>query len=165
LLSRGQKARSATLVVDMAPFGDVCRSGAEINPRVARPKRVTGDRSLQISAVLGEGVIHQLVGDRAVTAAQLRFLAETNNLPNVMIQVLPYTAGAHGAMIGSFEILGFPEPIDPDVVYLENMASALFLEEPEDINRYVQVFDYLRATALSPQATSDMLAAAAEELA
>jgi hypothetical protein len=143
LLSRGQKARSATLVVDMAPFGDVCRSGAEINPRVARPKRVTGDRSLQISAVLGEGVIHQLVGDRAVTAAQLRFLAETNNLPNVMIQVLPYTAGAHGAMIGSFEILGFPEPI----------------------NRYVQVFDYLRATALSPQATSDMLAAAAEELA
>lgn len=38
------------------------------------------------------------------------------------------------------------------------MASALFLEEPEDINRYVQVFDYLRATALSPQATSDMLA-------
>ncbi len=39
--------------------------------------------------------------------------------------------------VGSFEILGFPEPIDPDVVYLENMASALFLEEPEDITRHV----------------------------
>jgi Domain of unknown function (DUF5753) len=51
------------------------------------------------------------------------------------------------------------------VVYLENMASALFLEEPEAVSRYVQVFDYLRATALSPQATSDMLRAATEELA
>jgi len=140
-----------------------------IDRRVAvrhqRQQRVVEERSLQLSAVLGEGVVHQLVGDRAVTAAQLRFLAETNDLPNVMIQVLPHAAGAHGAMVGSFEILGFPEPIDPDVVYLENMASALFLEEPEDITRYVQVFDYLRATALSPQASSDMLAAAAEELA
>jgi hypothetical protein len=66
-------------------------------------------------------------------------------------------------MVGAFEILGFPEPVDPDVVYLENMASALFLEEPADITRYAQVFDYLRATALSPQATSAMLASAAEE--
>jgi len=67
-------------------------------------------------------------------------------------------------MAGSFEILGFPEHTDPDVVYLENMSSALFLEEPADISRYVEVFDYLRAAALSPQATSDMLRSAAEEL-
>jgi transcriptional regulator with XRE-family HTH domain len=141
----------------------------DIDRRVAvrhqRQQRVTEERSLHLSALLGEGVVHQRVGDREVTAAQLRFLAEANDLPNVMIQVLPYAAGAHGAMVGSFEILGFPEPIDPDVVYLENMSSALFLEEPEDITRYVQVFDYLRATALSPQATSDMLRTAAEELA
>ena len=147
------------------PHDDAEGTDRRVAVRHQRQRRVTEERSLHLSAVLGEGVVHQLVGDRAVTAAQLRFLAETNDLPNVMIQVLPYAAGAHGAMIGSFEILGFPEPIDPDVVYLENMASALFLEEPEDINRYVQVFDYLRATALSPQATSDMLAAAAEELA
>jgi hypothetical protein len=147
------------------PHDDAEGTDRRVAVRHQRQQRVTADRSLQLSAVLGEGVVHQLVGDRAVTAAQLRFLAEVNDLPNVMIQVLPYAAGAHGAMIGSFEILGFPEPIDPDVVYLENMASALFMEEPEDISRYVQVFDYLRATALSPQATSDMLAAAAEELA
>src|SRR6266536_2400825 len=139
-----------------------------IDRRVAvrheRQRRLTEERSLQLSAVLGEGVVDQLVGDREVTAAQLRFLAEAGDLPNVMIQVLPYAAGAHGAMVGSFEILGFPEPIDPDVVYLENMASALFLEEPEAVARYVQVFDYLRATALSPQASGDMIASAAEEL-
>jgi hypothetical protein len=97
-------------------------------------------------------------------AEQLRFLAEVSRLPNVMIQVLPYTAGTHGAMTGSFEILGFPEAIDPDVVYLENMTSTLFVEEPGDITRYVRAFDYLRATAPSPHDTRDMLAAAAEEL-
>jgi transcriptional regulator with XRE-family HTH domain len=140
----------------------------ELNRRVAvrleRQRRVTDERLLQLSAVLGEGVVRQLVGSRDVTANQLRFLAEANDLSNVMIQVLPYSTGAHGAMVGSFEVLGFPEPIDPDVVYLENMASALFLEESADVAHYVQVFDYLRATALGPQATSDMLTAAAEEL-
>ena len=147
------------------PHDDNVGPDRRVAVRPQRQQRVTGDRSLHLSAVLGEGVVHQIVGDRAITAAQLRFLAQTNDLPNVMIQVLPYAAGAHGAMVGSFEILGFPEPVDPDVVYLENVASALFLEEPEDITRYVQVFDYLRAAALSPQATSDMLTAAAEELA
>jgi Domain of unknown function (DUF5753) len=140
----------------------------ELDRRVAvrldRQRRVTEERSLRLWAVLGEGVVRQFVGDRNTTARQLRGLAEANDLPNVIVQVLPFGAGAHGAMVGAFEILGFPEPIDPDVVYLENMASALFLEEPADVDRYVRVFDYLRATALSPQATSDMLTAAAEEL-
>ena len=132
--------------------------------RLQRQRRVTEERSLHLSAIMGEGVVRQLVGDPEIMAEQLHFLAEAADLPNVMIQVLPFRAGAHGGMTGAFEILGFPEPIDPDVVYLENMASALFLEEPADIARYVRVFDYLRATALSPQATSAMLASAAEEL-
>jgi transcriptional regulator with XRE-family HTH domain len=132
--------------------------------RLQRQRRVTGERSLQVSAVLGEGVLRQIVGDPGVTASQFRFLVEASRLPNVLIQVLPYTSGAHGALMGSFEILGFPETIDPDVVYVENMTSSLFLEEPDDLSRHARVFDYLRATALSPQATRDMLAAAAEEL-
>jgi len=163
LLQTEDYARS---VIEAFRPGD---SAEDIDRRVAvrheRQRRVTGERSLQLSAVLGEGVVHQLVGDRRTTAGQLQFLAEAGDLPTVMIQVLPYAAGAHGAMVGSFEILGFPEPIDPDVVYLENMSSALFLEEPDAVARYVQVFDYLRAAALSPKATSDMLKAATEELA
>src|SRR6266567_675224 len=142
-------------------------AATELDRRVAvrheRQRRVIEDRTLNLWAVLGEGVIRQLVDSSGVTAGQLRFLAETSELPNVQVQVLPSSAGAHGAMVGAFEILGFPDPIDPDVVYLENMASALFLEDPGDISRYVQVFDYLRAAALSPQATRAMLMHAAEE--
>ncbi len=132
--------------------------------RHERQRRVTDERSVQLSAVLGEGVIHQRAGDPEIMREQLRFLADAGDLPNVMVQVLPYSAGAHGAMAGSFAILGFPQPIDPDVVYLENMSSALFLEEPDEIARYVQVFDYLRAMALSPHDSGDMLRTAAEEL-
>lgn len=131
--------------------------------RRERQRRVLDDHSLDLWAVLGEGVIRQLVGSPAVTAAQLRFLAQASELPNVTVQVLPFSAGEHGAMVGAFEILGFPEPVDPDVVYLENRASALFLEDPADIAQYVQVFDYLRATALSPQASRAMLTSATEE--
>lgn len=131
--------------------------------RRERQRRVLDDHTLELWAVLGEGVLRQLVGNQSVTAQQLRFLVEASELPNVTVQVLPFSAGEHGAMVGAFEILGFPEPIDPDVVYLENRASALFLEDPDDINQYVQVFDYLRATALSPQASRAMLIAATEE--
>jgi transcriptional regulator with XRE-family HTH domain len=155
----------ATSVIQAFRPGDSLEEASRrATVRIERQRQVTEERSLALSAVLGEGVVRQLVGDPKITASQLRFLAEAGSLPNVMIQVLPYAAGAHGAMMGSFEILGFPEPIDPDVVYLENMASALFLEESADINRYVQVFDYLRAAALSPQASGDMLMQAAEEL-
>lgn len=140
---------------------------SDLDRRVAvrreRQRRVLDDHSLQLWAILGEGVVRQLVGTPTVTAHQLRLLSEASELANVTIQVLPFAAGEHGAMVGAFEILGFPDPIDPDVVYLENRASALFLEDPDEISKYVQVFDYLRAASLSPQATRAMLTAAAEE--
>jgi len=139
----------------------------DVDRRVAvrreRQRRVLDDHSLELWAILGEGVVRQLVGNPATTVEQLRFLANAGDLPNVTIQVLPFAAGEHGAMVGAFEILGFPEPIDPDVVYLENRASALFLEDPDEVARYVQVFDYLRAASLSPQASRAMLVDATEE--
>jgi hypothetical protein len=140
-------------------------SGVErrVAVRRERQRRVLEDHSLELWVILGEGVIRQLVGSPAVTARQLSFLAEASDLPNVTIQVLPFSGGEHGAMVGAFEILGFPEPVDPDVVYLENRASALFLEDPDEVAKYGQVFDHLRAAALSPQASRAMLSTATEE--
>jgi transcriptional regulator with XRE-family HTH domain len=141
---------------------------ADLDRRVAvrreRQRRVLEDHSLEFWAILGEGVLRQLVASPAVTATQLRTLVEASDLPNVTIQVLPFSAGEHGAMVGSFEILGFHGAVDPDVVYLENRASALFLEEPEEVTKYGQVFDQLRALALSPQASRTMLVGATKEL-
>jgi hypothetical protein len=70
-------------------------------------------------------------------------------LPNVAIQVLPFGAGAHPAMGRPFVILAFPERADPDVVYLEDLTSALYVENVDEVDRYNMFFNHLRATALS----------------
>ncbi|MFG1873848.1 helix-turn-helix domain-containing protein [Sphaerisporangium sp. NPDC049003] len=133
-----------------------------VTVRMERQKRLTGDRPLELSVVLGEGVIRQHVGTPEITAEQLRRLADRR--PNVMVQVLPYRAGAHPALTGSFSIVGFPASSDLDVVYLENMSSALYLEEADDVRKYGMVSDYLRAAALSPNDSADMLLEAADRL-
>lgn len=62
---------------------------------------------------------------------QLRHLGELVARKNITIQVLPFNAGAHPAMHGGFKVIQFPEPVDPDVVYLEEQTGALYLEKPE----------------------------------
>ncbi|MFI6885949.1 helix-turn-helix domain-containing protein [Streptosporangium canum] len=132
--------------------------------RMERQKRLTGQDPLELSVILGEGVVHQHVGTAQITADQFHHLAEANRRPNVMIQILPYRAGAHPAMTGSFTIVGFPAPSNLDVIYLENMSSGLYLEDAADVRRYVTVFDYLRAAALSPADTTAMLMDASKNL-
>ncbi|MEV7009914.1 helix-turn-helix transcriptional regulator [Streptosporangium sp. NPDC051022] len=140
----------------------------EVDRRVAvrmeRQRRLANDNPLELSVILGEGAVHQRVGTAQVTAEQFRHLAEANRRPNVMVQVLPYRAGAHPAMTGSFNIVGFPEHSDLDVIYLENMSSGLYLEDADDVRRYVGVFDYLRAVALSPADSMAMLMHASTSL-
>jgi hypothetical protein len=80
---------------------------------------------------------------------QLDHLLDLGGLPNVAIQVLPFGAGAHPAMGRPFVILAFPERADPDVVYLEDLTSALYVENVDEVDRYNVFFNHLRATALS----------------
>ena len=131
--------------------------------RLERQKRLIGDSPVELAVVLGEGVTRQLIGSAEITADQLRSLASKRT--NIMVQVLPYRSGAHQAMAGSFSIVGFPLPTDSDVVYLENMASALYVEDPADVRKYSGVFDHLRAMALSPTDSSDLLLEAAASFA
>ncbi len=89
--------------------------------------------------------------------AQLGHLAELSGLPNVTLQVLPFSAGVHPAMDGSFSILGFPVPSDPAVVYMENQAGSVYLEEPADVDRFSRMFSHLMAKALSPEDSARLL--------
>ncbi|WP_344916104.1 Scr1 family TA system antitoxin-like transcriptional regulator [Streptosporangium oxazolinicum] len=105
------------------------------------------------------------MGTAQITAERFERLAEAGRRPNVMLQILPYQAGAHQAMTGSFTVVGFPASSDLDVIYLENMSSGLCLEDAVNVRRYVSVFDYLRAAALSPADTATMLMNALNTLA
>ena len=97
-------------------------------------------------------------------SGQLTYIAAVAELPNVTVQVLPFSAGVHPAMDGSFEILGFPEPADPAVVYLENQAGSLYLEEEPEIDRYERMFSHLIAKALDPEESRRMIARVARDL-
>jgi hypothetical protein len=92
-----------------------------------------------------------------VIRAQLHHLLEIAVLPQVGLQVVPFGRGGHAAAGGSFTILRFAEPALPDVVYIEHLTSALYLQAPADVDHYLHVMDRLSAEALTPAATASFI--------
>ena len=136
----------------------------KIAVRVARQERLIGDDPPEYWAVLSEAVIRRVVGGAEVMREQLNHIVDVTKLPHVSIQVLPFSAGVHPAMDGAFRILGFPEPGDADVVYLENQIGSLYLEQEPEVARYAQMFGQLIAKALDPDDSRRMIAQAAKDL-
>lgn len=136
----------------------------KIAVRAGRQERLTAADPPECWAVLNEAVIRRVVGGPQVMRAQLLHIVEMANRPHISVQVLPYRAGAHPAMDGSFIILGFPEVSDPDVVYLESQTGSLYLEKPPEPERYQAMFSHLVAKALDPDESRNMIAEAAAEL-
>jgi transcriptional regulator with XRE-family HTH domain len=140
----------------------------ELNRRVAarltRQKLLTDVRPPEYWAILDEAVLCRTVGGPEIMHAQLLQLIELSNLPHLTLQVVPFGAGAHAGMEGPFLILGFPEPADPDVVYVENTTTGSYLEEPSDVYRYTLMFDHLRAAALNPTDSLQRVRQAADGL-
>src|SRR5262249_20061675 len=136
----------------------------KIEVRLSRQERLTGEDPPEYWAVLNEAVIRRVVGGPEAMRKQLDRLAELATLPHVNVQVLSFGAGVHPAMDGSFSILGFPEATDPDVVYLENQAGSLYLEEEAEIDRYARMFNHLIAKALDPEESRRMIARVAQDL-
>lgn len=134
-----------------------------VRVRLNRQSLLTQDDPIDLWVVLDEAVISRPVGGDTVMCAQLERLVEAAELPNVTVQVLPFEAGAHAGMDGTFAILDFPEPSDPDVVYAENATGGLFLEKSEELRKYVFIFDHIRAAALRPEESVAVIAKLAEE--
>jgi transcriptional regulator with XRE-family HTH domain len=127
--------------------GDVER---RLELRLHRQELLTSEHAPEYWVVLDEAVIRREVGGPVVMAEQLGQLIEVAKLPNVTLQVLPFSSGAHAGMDGEFTILHYRESADPDVVYLENTGSDLYFEERDVTRRYNRIFDHLRAAAQNP---------------
>jgi len=132
-------------------------SGEHADQRVAlRMKRqdlLVRPEPPRIWAIVDEGVLRRPLGGRAVMHAQLGRLAEVTAMPHVTLQVVPFGRGEHAAAGGSFSMLRFTDPDVPDVVYAEQLTSAVYLDKREDIDLYASVMDRLGATALTPSQT------------
>lgn len=115
-------------------------------------------------AVLDESVLHRPIGGRAVMREQLMHLAAMSQRPNVTVQVLPYSAGGHAAVGSSFTMLRFAEPDLPDIVYLEQLTSSLYLDRQQDLERYREVMDRISVQAQRPDRSRELLEEAAAQL-
>lgn len=139
------------------------RIAQRVRVRMQRQSLLIQDDPIDLWVVLDEAVVSRPVGGDAVMREQLRHLLESARLPNVTLQILPFAVGAHAAMDGAFAILDFPTDGDPALVFAENAAGGVFLEKDDELRKYREVFDTIRAAALDPEASSEMIEMLVEE--
>ncbi|MFD3826742.1 helix-turn-helix domain-containing protein [Streptomyces sp. NPDC058625] len=132
-----------------------------VEVRLARQDVLRADPPLEFSAVLDEAVLRRQVGGPGVMIRQLERLVEAARLPQVRLQVLPFTAGAHIGVTGPFVIFSFSRTSDLDVVVLDHLTSSLYLERKEDLRVYSEAFNALSIHALSPEDSLDFIAGTA----
>ncbi|RCG23472.1 XRE family transcriptional regulator [Sphaerisporangium album] len=108
-------------------------------------------------AVIDEAALRRPIGGADVMRGQLEHLLELMRQPNITIQVMPFSFGGHSAEGGAFSVLRFNDHELPDIVYVEQLASALYLDKREEVDRYSEVMERLCAVSTTPEATVDIL--------
>lgn len=114
--------------------------------------------------VVDEAVLRRPIGGPAVMYGQIAHLIDIIKLPNVRLQVVPFSAGGHAAAGGAFTILRFPEPDLPDIVYIEHLTSAIYLDKRDDVDQYALAMERLCMAAAPPERTPEILDAVLRDL-
>lgn len=138
--------------------------GRRVRLRMARQILLTREAPPRLWAVVDEAALRRPVGGREVMRGQLERLVEATKLANVTLQILPFDSGAHAAMAGAFSVLRFPDRELPDVVYLEHLTSALYLNKPDEVDQYLHVMETICVRAAPPDQTVDLLERILEDL-
>ncbi|MFF4960620.1 helix-turn-helix domain-containing protein [Streptomyces sp. NPDC001222] len=136
-------------------------SAADIDRRVAlrleRQKYLVSENAPQFHVILDEAALRRPYGDREVMRGQLQHLIDVSERPNVRLQVMPFSLGGHAGESGAFTILSFPESDLSDVVYLEQLTSALYLDKREDVLQYETAMKQLQQDSPGPDESRDLL--------
>jgi len=119
---------------------------------------------LRLWAVIDEAALRRPIGGPALRRAQLEHLLEIADRPGLTIQVCPVLTGASYAAPGSFSILQFATDDLPDVVYVEQLTSALYLDKRADVDRYTEAMDQIAASSTTPEQTTDLIRSMLGEL-
>jgi transcriptional regulator with XRE-family HTH domain len=155
LLQTEDYARAVIVISNAhAPEEEVDR---RVSLRMERQELLTQPGAPEFWAVLDEAALRRSPGGPMLMRAQLEHLLQITELPNVTLQIVPFDAGPHAAAGGPFSILRFPEPDLPDVVFLEQLNSAVYLDQPEEVLNYVTIMDQLCVQAATDTASRDMI--------
>ncbi|ASU61426.1 XRE family transcriptional regulator [Nocardiopsis dassonvillei] len=155
LLQSEDYARSVIRLSRTATSDDDVDSRVQM--RMRRQRRFVEPDAPRLWAVIDEAVLHRPYGDTRVMREQIEHLIEMARRPNITLQIATFAMGGHPAAGGPFSILRFPTPQLPDVVYLEQLSSALYFDKYDDTHRYAQTMDHLATQAPPPSATEEIL--------
>ncbi|MDX6332089.1 MAG: hypothetical protein QOI83_4472 [Streptomycetaceae bacterium] len=155
LLQTKEYARAVTMLGH--PRASAREIGRRVSLRMARQSLLTRSDPPRLWAVLDEAALRRPIGGVDVMRAQLQHLIDITLLPNVTLQIAPFSVGGLAAAGGPVTILRFLEPDLPDIVYLEQLTSALYLDKRDDVDNYLAVMDRLCAEAQPPRSTRQFL--------
>jgi transcriptional regulator with XRE-family HTH domain len=150
---------AAVLAVGDIPIGEAER---HVIVRKERQRRFTEGR-LRLWAIIEETALRRPVGSRKILLDQLCLLLALSSRPNLTLQITPFGMGGHAAPSG-FTILRFSEADLPDVVYLEHLTSALYLDKRSDVDRYLLAMERLSVISAKPSETPGILTAIINQL-
>ncbi|MEU8512154.1 helix-turn-helix transcriptional regulator [Kitasatospora sp. NPDC048722] len=135
-----------------------------VEVRLKRQAVLTADRAPHLLAVLDEAALRRPWGGPELMRAQIDRMLDLTDLPNVDLQVMPLGFGGLRAEGGAFTVLGFAEPELPDVVYLEQFTTALYLDKPAEVAEYTGAMEGLLADSLGAEPTRELLRSVRQEL-
>jgi transcriptional regulator with XRE-family HTH domain len=147
VVARGQRGTDA-------PMGDV---DSKVALRLERQKKLVSEHPPRLYAVLDEGALRRPYGGKAVMQGQLEHLIEMSERPNVTIQVMPFLHGGHAADTGAFSVLTFPENDLSDIVYTEQLTSAVYTDKADEVVQYTVVMDSLISECPDPDESREIL--------
>jgi hypothetical protein len=139
------------LIKDIHPKTDPEALGQRVRARMQRQALLEQPKPPRYRALVDESVLHRVVGGAAVMKAQLIKILTLIDDGKVTVQVIPLKVGAYAAADSNFDYLEFGDSLLPGLVYVEGLASDLYLESPSDLARYAEAVESLRDVALNPR--------------
>ncbi|WP_436525415.1 helix-turn-helix domain-containing protein [Actinoplanes sp. HUAS TT8] len=149
------------LVRGVLPTIDSDAVERRVEARMRRQSVLSRPTPMQLKALVDEAAIRRVVGGPEIMRAQIRHLARVMEQPNIHLQVVPFEAGAHPGMPGSFILLDFADPSDVPLIYTDSMAGDAFLETPGEYKHFEELFDQVAVKALSLADTKKFIKEAA----
>ena len=155
LLQTEEYARA--VILQGAPGLDPDEVERRVALRMGRQKLLTRENPPRYWVVMDEAALRRPMGGRDVHVGQIERLIDLVGEPNITIQVMPFRYGGHAAEGGAFTIMRFPETDLPDVVYMEYLTGAHYIDKPEEVERYAAVMERLSVAGTSPDRTREIL--------
>lgn len=150
------RAYARAQLIGRTPGRDPAVVASLVEIRAARAQLITDPEPIKFRAIMGEAALRWMVGGPEVMHEQLEHLLKMAELPNVSLQILPFSVGAHPGS-GPFSMLTFHEPRDPEVVFGESMLHDIWAEERNDVETIGDTFEELFVVALAQPATKERL--------